>query len=183
MLFRKTRFIFLLVLFFLPGCVLSEDQERLAQYINDEILHISPVEEVAFKRYAAVTGENYTSMDSLADALKHEVIPTYERFYDLVKAIKPNDPEISKAHAFYVRGARDILDGFKMKLHGVAEKDVYVINTGNDQIAQGMQQTLTWKSEIEVLLADRDLATSSQERSKFIRWLEDFADKMSRARI
>ncbi len=180
---QHCRLVLLSALVFSAGCLLNEKQEILAHYLNQEILSISPIETAAFKRYAAVTGENYTSISAISEALRLEVIPIYERFFVLVKAIQPEDPEVAKAHSFYVRGAGEVLDGFKMKLYGLSKNDVYLIQLGNTHINEGLEQTLRWKTEIEALLATHELGTSDREKSEMMKMLEDFSDSVSNTRI
>lgn len=165
------------------GCLMTHKQEDLAHYINQDILFIGQIESVALQRYAAVTGANYTSAQSVYDALDTEVIPVYERFYSLLTAIQPEDPEVAKAHAYYVRGSKEAVDGFKLKRYGISENKDYLISMGNTKIREGLAQTMAWKAEIERLMVSRDLATKAQSKSKFMETFENMVESIMDAHI
>jgi hypothetical protein len=161
--------LFCLLLLVCTGCTTPPKQEVLANYVNRDMLGIARVEQAALQRYARATGENFTSVEALFVVLDREVIPTYKRFYELLRQIRPDDQEVAQAHSLYVRGAKDVLKGFEVKKYGLETRDVDLILMGNEKIDKGLRQTQEWKTKIDVLRKARGLKTTEEMDSIFAR--------------
>jgi hypothetical protein len=158
------------------GCAVDPKKEDLANYVNHDMLSIAQIEVVAFERYAAVTGKNYTSDQAVYTALRDEVIPIYKRFSHLLNQIRPEDEEVARAHGLYLKGSRKILKGFELKLSGIAGKDESVILLGNKKIDEGLRDDLKWREQIMALKEERGLKAANREMSK----LEKFFQSMDK---
>jgi len=149
------------------GCAVDPKKESLANYVNHDILAIASIESVAFERYAAVTGKNYTTDQAVYIALRDEVIPVYKRFNHLLNRVDLEDEEVARVHGLYLKGSRKVLKGFELKLYGIADKDEAVIILANKQIDEGIKKTLTWRDQVLALAGERGLRDLSKEQSKF----------------
>jgi len=150
----------------LCGCAVDPKKESLANYVNHDILAIASIESVAFERYAAVTGKNYTTDEAVYTALRDEVIPVYKRFNDLLNQVHLDDERIARVHGHFVKGSRKILKGFETKLHGIAAKDDTLIILGNKRIDIGIEEALIWRKEILALAEKRGLRNLDRKKSK-----------------
>ena len=167
---RRKIIITLLTVIIMAGCAVDPKKANLVNYLNQDMLSIAQIEVAAFERYALVTDKNYTTDQAVYEALRDEVIPVYERFSHLLNQIRPEDEEVARLHGFYIKGARKILKGFKLKLHGIADGDETVIRLGNAKIDAGFQDNLKWKEQLLALKEERGLKTD-RELSKFEKFL------------
>ncbi|MCP3954853.1 MAG: hypothetical protein GY697_21925 [Desulfobacterales bacterium] len=149
------------------GCAVDPKKEALANYVNQDMLSIAQIEVVAFERYAAVTGKNYTTDQAVYNTLRDEVIPVYERFSYLLNQIRIEDEAVARAHGFYLKGSKTILKGFKLKLHGIAGKDETVIILGNRKINAGIEENLKWREQVLALKEERGLREAGRDMSQF----------------
>ena len=123
--------------FFFCGCATDKVGMDLVEYVNQGILSISGLEIHALKRYAAVTGKNYTTEDRVYQALKDEVIPEYKRFEHLLGKIHPKTEEVGELHGVYLKGAAYLLEGFKMKMLALETNQKPLMRTANEKIEKG----------------------------------------------
>lgn len=156
---------------FMAGCAVDPKKEILVNYVNRDMLSIAQIEVVAFERYAAVTGKNYTNDQAVYDSLRDEVIPVYKRFTHLLNQIRPVDKEVARVHGLYVKGSKKILKGFELKLHGIAGNDESVIILGNNKIDEGIQNNLKWREQVMALKEERGLKSANRKMSKFEEYL------------
>jgi hypothetical protein len=161
----------LLAVILIASCAVDPKKENLVNYVNRDMLSIAQIEVVAFERYAAVTGKNYTTDQAVYEALRDEVIPVYKRFTQLLNQIKPDDEEVARIHGLYVKGSRRILKGFELKLFGIADKDEGVITLGNKKIDAGIRQNLEWREQVLALKEERGLLSADRKMSKFEEYL------------
>lgn len=146
--------VFFSLLFLLcPSCSSQQHQKALSlvEYVNLNILELAPIEARALERYAAVTGENYTSDEEVHSVLEKEVIPTYERFFRLLRDVPTEDPEIGSLHSLYVRSAGMLLEGFRMKRLALVTGDVRLMESANARIEEGRDQGAAWRARLEEL--------------------------------
>lgn len=134
------------------SCTEKQIPYDIIQYVNRDMLNISQLEVNALKCYASVTDENYTTDERVHEALKSVVVPYYGRFTELLRDISPETDELKRIHAFYVKGAESMYNGFKAKMIGIEKNDENLINLANSQIIAGRDQTLKWQSELGLLL-------------------------------
>ena len=153
------------------GCAVDPKKASLANYINRDILAIAQIESVAFERYSAVTGKNYTTDQAVYLALRDEVIPVYKRYNNLLNQVYLEDEEVARVHGHYVKGTRRILKGFELKQHGIAAKDDPVILLGNKKIDEGIREALVWRKQILALAETRGLRDLNRKKSKFDQFL------------
>lgn len=136
------------VCFFLLGCVAHEVTLDLIDYVNQGILGIADLEKRSLERYGSVTGKNYTTDERVYKALKHEVIPEYKRFLELLRGINPKTDEVKKLHGIYIRGAQYLYRGFKTKMLGLEKEDEHLIRAGNEQIEKGRIENEKWRKTL-----------------------------------
>jgi hypothetical protein len=139
----------LLGLFLFTGsCATNPVSSDLIDYVNQEIIGIVELERRSLASYASVIGKNFTTAERVSEALKNDVIPQYGRFVELLREITPETEEVMKLHRIYVRGAEDILSGFKAKRVGIETKQEPLIRTANRQIEKGRIETEKWRKEL-----------------------------------
>ena len=136
------------------SCSSGQVSRDMVSYINEDLMNISQLESLAFKHYAAVTGDNYTNDQTVYLALKTDVIPYYKRFYELLKEISPKDPKLSRAHSLYIYGASDILNGFKAKMIGLEGNDEDLVRLANHQIESGAREVDKWRIALYKLISE-----------------------------
>jgi hypothetical protein len=119
----------------------------LAEYINQGILRIAELERRSLESYASVIGENYTTDKRVYEELKDFVIPTYKRFVDELKNIRPENEEVMSLHGIYIRGAELIYEGFKAKMMGIENNDEGIIIMANEKIEMGRDEIERWNLE------------------------------------
>ena len=146
----NTRFLplFLGVLLFVGSCATNPVSPDLIDYVNQGILGIVELERRSLASYASVIGKNFTTAERVSETLKNDVIPQYERFVELLREITPETEEVMKLHRIYVRGAEDILSGFKAKRVGIETNQEPLIRTANRQIEKGRVETEQWRKEL-----------------------------------
>jgi hypothetical protein len=119
----------------------------LAEYINQGILRIAELERRSLENYASVIGKNYTTDKRVYDELKDFVIPTYKRFLDALRDIRPENEEVRSLHAIYIGGAELIYNGFRTKMTGIENNDDSIILMGNEIIEKGREEIDRWNLE------------------------------------
>ena len=140
--------LFLVLFLFMGGCATNRVSRDLIDYVNQGILGIVELEKRALQSYASVIGKNFTTAERVSETLKNDVIPQYERFVELLREINPETEEVMKLHRIYVRGAEDILSGFKAKRVGIETNQEPLIRTANRQIEKGRVETEQWRKEL-----------------------------------
>lgn len=119
----------------------------LVKYANQGLMMIAELERRSLERYAAVTGENYTTDQRVYNELKDFVIPTYKRFLNELKNIRPENEEVINLHRIYIGGADLIYEGFKIKMMGIENKNESIIISGNEKIEKGRDEINRWNLE------------------------------------
>jgi hypothetical protein len=144
---------FLLALCFIVLCCATDRAAiELVNYVNHGILNIAELERESYKRYAAVTGENYTTNQRVYEALKDDVIPLYKRFLDSLRKIRPENEELKNLHRMYMQGAELLYTGFKEKMFALEKEDENLIRSANEKIEKGGIEIERWRNELRVLL-------------------------------
>ncbi|CAB5084934.1 hypothetical protein D3OALGB2SA_906 [Olavius algarvensis associated proteobacterium Delta 3] len=146
-------------------CSINPKSMALGNYVNRDILGIAGLETAAWEPYNAVVGEHYTSDTAVLDALKNEVIPIYERFFHLLKQIQPQDGELAQIHALYIRGASNVLNGFRVKLAGIENQKEEMILAGNQQIGKGAEETYQWREQLLALYDSRNAVAMTKKEN------------------
>ena len=139
-------------LFFLciisTGCAERNIAADLVGYVNYGILDISSLEAEALKKYASVTGNNYTSDNAIYVTLKNDVIPVYSKFLEMLKKIRTQTDEVEQLHAIYVQGAEIMYKGFVSKKQALEGKDESKLLYANGQIEKGRAETERWRGKL-----------------------------------
>ena len=141
-----------ILFFYLAGCAHDPMQPALVNYVNQDILRISALEQRSLAAYAGVTGANYTTPGRVGDAIENTVIPVYREFLVLLKQINPQVPAIRQIHAVYVRGGDTLFAGFNEKKTGIALNDNRLIRMANEKIRQGRTLTNKWREQLAALV-------------------------------
>lgn len=144
--------------FLLSGCAADPVATDLAGYLNQGVMNLAELERKSLERYAAVTGSNYTSDESVYNALKDQVIPLYGRFLEGLRSLRPETREVRDLNRVYVQSAQSIYDGFKLKMAGIEQNETYMIIAGNRKIDEGRIESERWRSELTALAKKHDLA-------------------------
>jgi len=155
-LFKKNITSFAIVLFvqlffscfILTGCAENKIAPDLVGYVNFGILDISSLEAEALKKYASVTGDNYTSDSAVYETLKNDVIPVYNKFLEMLKKIRAQTDEVEQLHAIYVQGAETMYKGFVAKKQALEKKDESKLIYANGQIEKGRAETERWRGKL-----------------------------------
>lgn len=131
---------------------------EVVEYVNQGILSIAELETKSLESYASVTGENYTTDQKVCETLKDFVIPTYKRFVDNLRDIAPENENIRRVHAIYIRAAESIQEGFYTKMLGLENNDEGIIMQGNKKIEQGSLEIQRWRAELDKLRIEQGVA-------------------------
>jgi hypothetical protein len=91
------------------------------------------------------------------------VIPIYERFFNELREINPDEEEVKRVHGRYIRGAERLLNGFKMKMKGIENKDEMMILGANKAIEQGSNEIQQWREELLALCAKHGVAPEKKK--------------------
>ena len=75
----SARLLFLFII--LSGCAGKNIASDLVIYVNNGILDIAGLETEALKKYASVTGGNYTGDEALYETLKNEYVSVVNSSY------------------------------------------------------------------------------------------------------
>jgi hypothetical protein len=153
-----------LVFLFLVGCATDPVATDLAGYLNQGVMNIAELERKALDRYAAVTGNNYTSDESVYNALKDHVIPLYRRFLEGLRNLRPETNEVRDLNRLYVQAAQSMYDGFKLKMVGIEQNETNIVIAGNQKIEEARIQSEKWRSELTALANKHDLALLGGEQ-------------------
>lgn len=109
------------------------------------------VEQAALARYADVSGENYVSDQELYDMLKHEVVPTFTEFVNVLHQIKPETDAVKQLHARFINGVTYRLRGFQTIMGGIRSQDAQVIRAANSLLDEGALEIEKWRLELQQL--------------------------------
>lgn len=145
-----------LIFIFLCSCAVGKTSTDIVAYVNQDIMNISQLEILALKYYGSVTGDHYTTDDRVLSVLKNHTIPLYSRFYALLREISPNTLELKQVHQNYVRGAGEILNGFKAKMIGLEKNDAGLMQLANRQIEEGGKEVGKWRIELYQLITKNE---------------------------
>lgn len=145
------------------GCATNKVAEDIVIYVNQGLLQIEELERRALEEYDGVTGANYKNEQEVYETLKTKVIPIYERFFNELRGINPSEEEIKRVHGRYVRGAEKLLNGFKMKMRGIENKDERMILGANEMIEQGSAEIQQWREELISLCTKHGVAPEKKK--------------------
>ena len=132
----------------LEGCALRPLPRDLAIYLNRDIYAIAELETIALSCYAGQTGANYVSDQSLSSALSSNIIPVYERFFQLAGRIEPQTRPVQALHSLYLEAASLRMRGFRTILLALETQDPLLVQEANRMLAQGEHHVVLWRSEM-----------------------------------
>lgn len=135
----------------LIGCAPGAVEKDLVNYINQDVMGVVAVEQAALARYADVSGENYVSDQELYITLKHEVVPTFAEFVNVLHQIEPETEAVKQLHAKFINGATYRLRGFQTIMGGIRSQDAQVIRAANSLLDEGALEIEKWRLELQQL--------------------------------
>ncbi|WP_046225814.1 hypothetical protein [Paenibacillus dauci] len=96
-------------------------------------------EALAIKAYEKCRVDSVKTRVQSYNGMTRTVIPNYQKFIDLMKTIKPAEPQISKLHQQFIKGATLQLEGFKLlqKYFSQAKRNDSLFYKANDKIRSG----------------------------------------------
>jgi hypothetical protein len=150
--------------FCLVGCATDPVATDLAGYLNQGVMNIAELEQKALASYAAVTGSNYTSDESVYNALKDSVIPLYRRFLKGLRDLRPETREVRDLNRLYIQAAQSMYDGFKLKMAGIEQNDPNVVMASNRMIEEARIESEKWRNELTSVADRHDLALLGGEQ-------------------
>lgn len=145
------RVIIVLMCLWLIGCAPGAVEKDLVNYINQDVMGVVDVEQAALARYADVSGENYVSDQELYNTLKHEVVPTFTEFVNVLHQIEPETEAVKQLHAKFINGAMYRLRGFQTIMGGIRSQDAQVIRAANGLLDEGALEIEKWRLELQQL--------------------------------
>ncbi len=146
-------------------CATPRVGPALVTYINQEILSIAALEQRALQRYASVTGKNFTTIEALRSVLASEVIPTYGRYVNALRNIRPAEDELKTLHRICLYGAAMTYEGFRTKLAGIEINDERVIVSGNEKIERGAAEMGRWRALLITLSRQHGVVQEGEKAS------------------
>jgi hypothetical protein len=141
----------LIICLWLLGCAPGSVEKDLVNYINQDVMGVVAVEQVALARYAAVSGDNYVSDQELYNTLEHEVVPTFMEFVNVLHRIEPETDTVKQLHAKFVNGTAYRLRGFQTIMGGLRSQDAQVIRAANSLLDEGALEIEKWHIELQQL--------------------------------
>ncbi len=147
------------------GCRDQKGREQLSDYLNQDILTISQLEQAALNYYAGVTGTNYTNDQALSETLREKVIPTYSQFVNLLEEIQPPNDDLRHLHMIYLQSAHSFQTGFAVLLAAVEKKDPDLTQRANEHITQGRQRGEQWRKEFFALCKKKGIKVAFQQEA------------------
>lgn len=130
----------------------------IVNYVNQGLIGIAELEQKSLERYASVTGENATTNRKLYETLRDFVVPTYKRFVDGLRNIRPENPEVRQVHAIYIQAAEATLEGFQTIMMGSEHGDERLILQGNKRLEEGRAGIEKWRTELNELYKKHGVA-------------------------
>lgn len=132
--------------------------QDIVEYVNQGLISIAELEKRSLESYASVTGDNYTTDQKIYETLKNFVIPTHKRFVESLRGISPENPEIRKVHAIYVKAAETMNEGFYLKMIGIENRDEGLIIQSNKKIEEGRAGIEKWNAGLKELYKKHGVA-------------------------
>ena len=164
---HKTKIIkslmFFMILSVVYGCAPKPVAKELVNYINQDVLSIAELEEIALTSYASVSGENYQSDQLFYQTLKINVLPVYKRFVSLLHEIDPQSEPVRNLHAIYSRAAETRLRGFETVMIGLYNRDIEMIHAANKMLAKGEEETERWRNELKKMYESYDIVADKSK--------------------
>ena len=163
-------YLFLSSIIILSGCkttdklVAGPHAKEVVEYVNQGILSIEELETKSIESYASVTGDNYTTDQRVFETLKDFVVPTYKRFVEELRKVAPENENLRRIHAIYIRAAESTLDGFQTKMLGLENNDEGIIIQGNKKIEQGSLGIQNWRAELDKFRAEQGVAMENETK-------------------
>jgi hypothetical protein len=155
-----------LALFFLFACATDRVSTDLALYLNQGVMNVAELEQKSLERYAAVTGDNYTSDEAVYLALKDQVIPLYRRFLEGLRALRPETDEVRDLNRTFVASAQAMYEGFRLKMTGIEQNEEGLIIAGNQKIDEARIKTEQWQKALVRLANSRGIALLDAEKKR-----------------
>ncbi|MBH0169180.1 hypothetical protein [Fictibacillus sp. 18YEL24] len=142
-------------------CILSgcgdPIKDDLLNYVNEEMPTIGKEESTIIGKYDNVTGSNYTDDQTLYDALKVEIIPSYNEFIKELEAVEIDTEELRKLHENFIEAANIQASAFLLIVSAIENQDSTMINEANEKLNTARKMMRDYKNDVEKLAKKHDV--------------------------
>ncbi|MBN3554088.1 hypothetical protein JYA63_07430 [Fictibacillus nanhaiensis] len=104
-----------------------------------------------------MTGSNYTDDQTLYDALKVEIIPSYNVFIKELEAVEIDTEELRKLHENFIEAANIQASAFLLMVSAIENQDSTMINVANEKLNTARKMRRDYKNDVEKLAKKHDV--------------------------
>ena len=150
----------LVVMVGVTGCVDSDKQERLIQFINVDLSEAKELETEANELYTNNVGDNYESDEALYNALKDTIVPNYEKMVKVVSSIDLGEyTEFNELKSLIIQYWSKKLEAFNKMIDALEAQDSDRVTKANDLLGEAEDIYKKYESELEKLEKEYDIVT------------------------
>ncbi|MCI5731262.1 MAG: hypothetical protein MR304_06945 [Eubacterium sp.] len=148
------------VVFGMTGCVDSEKQDRLIQFINEDLAEEFKLESEANDLYAQNTGDNFKGDEELYNALTETVIPNYEKMIAGASDIDLGEfTEFSELKSLIIQYWSKKKEAFEKICDAIEQQNETMIEEGNTLLSNAETIYEKFKNERDKLYEEYNVIT------------------------
>lgn len=150
----------LVVMVGVTGCVDSDKQERLIQFINVDLAEATELESEANDLYSNNVEDNYESDEALYNALKDTIVLNYEKMVKDVSAIDLGEyTEFNELKSLIIQYWSKKLEAFNKMIDALEAQDSDRVTKANDLLSDAEDIYKKYEAELEKLKKEYDVVT------------------------
>lgn len=111
---------------------LTEEQEAILKYINEDVAELSIYEEEAKVALDAVTGDNYTDNESVYETLSDAVVPLYKAFVKESQEMEAPIEALIETHNLLMEITEIGLESFEVRTEAYKKEDESLLEEADD---------------------------------------------------
>lgn len=149
-----------LMAFCLVGCGDNEQQTELLDYVNgDAFKEIVKVETEMVESYSSVSGDNYTSDDTMYKEIKDKTTVLAKELNDKALKISEDlkDEKLIKVHKIYIDYTANFLSALNMMEAALDSQDMTKVSDANEKLNNANQKAIDYKTELKKLAKEYDV--------------------------
>lgn len=142
----------------LTACVDSDKQDRLLQYLNEDMKEAYELESEANEFYEANIGQNYKSDQELYDVLIETVIPDYEVMLEDARSIDLSKySEIAEINNLVIQTWNIKKSGFEKIVTSLEQQDSSMLDEANSILEEAISLQNTYSDKLEKLAKEYEV--------------------------
>ena len=124
--------------------------QEFTNYI-DEIILLAPEEDRIIGLYDSVTGANYVNDEILYFTLVDDVLPSYRQFVVELESIMPKNPRLRDLHELYIEGANTQYNAFTLMISALEKQDMDTMTQANEGLDKARALLRDWLYEVDAI--------------------------------